>query len=235
MGPDALGLYHLAYQFASGLQMLVTAVNGAIMPSFVRMRQDSSDEEIASIGRLSGVFLSAMVVMSLSLSAIVPAMLAWLSPAEYGPSAPLIPWLMTGILLFAYYCIPANVLTMSLGHTRGIGWFTGLAALLNVGLNVMLLPHLGLPAAVAATILSYLAMVIGVHSYTKTRTALLGQLLEHIGSKSLAVVTVAAYAGIVLVQRLPSAAAAVVGSIMIVAVASATISRARWQQLRHRT
>jgi O-antigen/teichoic acid export membrane protein len=178
LGVEALGIYHFAYQFAAGLQLLITAANSAIMPSFARVSEASPPGVVGVLGMVSLRFFGAAVVLGLSISVVVPPMITFVFPVGYSPAASYIPWLMVGIVAFGFYCIPANLLTMSLGHTRGIGWFTGLAAILNVGLNLVLIPMWGLVAPVVATIVAYVVMAAGVSWYADRTTVLLSQVVR---------------------------------------------------------
>lgn len=215
LGPDLLGVYHFAYQFAAGLQMLVTAMNSALMPLFARIREGSSARDVAGLGRISALFFAATLTIALGLSATVPPLIEWLSPTEYASAAPLVPWLLVGLVFFGYYCIPANILTMSLGETRHLAWFTGTAAILNALINVALLSVFGLNAAVCATVGAYLVMAVGVDRFARARTPLMVQVANFLGTRQVLAVTGISILGIVTIQHFTSSLASLTLALLL--------------------
>jgi O-antigen/teichoic acid export membrane protein len=222
LGAEALGIYHFAYQFAAGLQLLITAANSAIMPNFARVHEASAPETVTALAQVSQRFFAVAVLLGLAISVVVPPAITLFFPVGYGPAGNYIPWLLIGIVAFGYYCIPANLLTMSLGQTQGIGWFTGLAAIVNVLLNLILIPQWGLVAPVVATIVAYVVMAIGVSWYTDRTTHLFARVVEDKGMMALFGVGAGGFLLISVAQQQTGWMALLFGTIVLGLAAIAT-------------
>ncbi len=82
-----------------------------------------------------------------------------LFPASYGSAAPIIPLIATAIVFFGVY----NVFMVGSGVRRKTwmgGTFTSIAALVNFGLNLYLIPHYGAIGAALSTLIAYIVLAI---------------------------------------------------------------------------
>lgn len=171
LGATALGYYHFAYQFASVFQLIVSSANSALLPRFARIGIEPAAAAIRTLRRSTSAYLLTTSTLGMSIALLAPVAVARWFPA-YEPSARLIPWLVLSVGFFVAYSVPMNVLTMSIGRTAGIWQITAVAGVSNVILNVLLLPRIGLPAAVAATAASYAMLFLGTRSYARRVTGL---------------------------------------------------------------
>lgn len=170
LGAGPLGVYHFAYQFASIFLLLTSSINSAILPSFAGIEGSFNRErKLARLRASIAGYFGAIAVLGLGIAILVPrGVTSWL-PIDYRPSAPLIPWLTGSVAFFAAYSVPMNVLTISLGQTKGIAPISLAAGAINVALNLALLEVIGLWAAVLATAVSYAVLWLGIR-YRLRRT-----------------------------------------------------------------
>ena len=88
-------------------------------------------------------------------------------PLEYAAAARFIPWIAIGVGLFGLYLVPMNAVSMIAGRTRWVWVFTLLAASINIGLNVVLIPRIGALAAAINTMVAYAVLLVGVSVYMR--------------------------------------------------------------------
>jgi O-antigen/teichoic acid export membrane protein len=163
--PAALGVYSLAYQFVTPVSMLVVALNQAIMPRYARASVARSD-----LPSLRGVVTQqALVVGLLGLGAalLVPPTIRLLLPDTYWGAADLVPMIALGITLFGLYLIPMDYIVLVAGRTQWIWVATLVAALTNVGLNLVLVPRFGIFAAAWNTAAGYGALLLAIYVYMR--------------------------------------------------------------------
>jgi O-antigen/teichoic acid export membrane protein len=163
--PAALGVYSLAYQFATPVSMLVVALNQAIMPRYARA--SVTRDELASLRGV--VTQQALVVGLLGLGAalLVPPIIRLILPEAYWGAADLVPMIVLGVALFGLYLIPMDTIVLVAGRTRWIWVATLVAALANVGLNLVLVPRFGVFAAAWNTGAGYAVLLLAIYVYLR--------------------------------------------------------------------
>jgi O-antigen/teichoic acid export membrane protein len=82
------------------------------------------------------------------------------TPAAYHPAAAVTRWVALGYFSLALYYGPMNAMTLTAQVTRGVAWNTLLAGLLNVTLNLLLVPRFGVVAAAVNTFVGYTVLFL---------------------------------------------------------------------------
>ncbi len=149
------GAASLALQAAS---LLPVAAIGLAVPRLAGMAGDVV-ELVGFIRRHVGVYLVALVGLTLGLAVFgPPAVLAGLGPS-YGPAAQLIPVLAPSLLLIGLLQAGgAMLIAFDRGDLAVLQSLTGLG--LNVALNAFLLPSYGLWGAAVAAVLTQAARLV---------------------------------------------------------------------------
>lgn len=163
LDPAAVGVYYVAYLFGLPISLLAVGLSQAVQPLYARASvADGRNRELSrSVSHQAlACILATMVVAILG----PPAVRAFL-PSAYAPAASFVPWIALGHGLYALYFIPMNVITVLSGKNRWVWVVTVIAALLNVGLNVVLVPRIGATAAAINTVVGYAILVVGVSIY----------------------------------------------------------------------
>jgi O-antigen/teichoic acid export membrane protein len=158
-----VGVYYVAYQFGLPISVIAIALTQAVQPLYaeasITEHRDAELARAASHQALVAAFLT-MAVAVLG----PPAVHAFL-PSEYAPAASFVPWIALGHGLFALYFIPMNAITVLSGRNRWVWVVTVTAALVNVGLNLLLVPRIGATAAAINTAVGYAILLFGVSMY----------------------------------------------------------------------
>ena len=183
LGPAAVARYAVAYNVANLTMVLLYVLNTTWMPRVFALGEARIR---ASVLAESRDFLYALLIpIVVGLCAASPIILSIWVPAGYQPSGLL--WIVAIVAVtafpFAGMMAAMRVLLFS-GKTFAVGVSTVIAAMANIGLNVYLVPRLGIAGASLATMCSYgllfglLAFRAGlVFRLPRPRIALIGRIL----------------------------------------------------------
>lgn len=166
IGAEAAGFYAVGYEFAQkSLGILMTVVNLAAFPLAVRSlefkNREAANQQIAQN-------LTALLAIALPGAAILIILAPNLSDLFLGnayreSASILIPWVTLGVLfsgIEANYCDLAFQLSR---HTFGRVWVMLTASIVNVGLNIWLIPRIGFLGAAYSTAIAYgIAMLLSL-------------------------------------------------------------------------
>lgn len=164
LGFQALGYYSCAYNLAHYIGMfLITPINLAVVPIYMKMWGSRGPEE-------TGAFLSKaldnyiMAVMCVLVGATVTARSAVivLGSQKLEEASPLLPVLVLGIMLYTLHLFFVAGLIIHKKTVKMFKIITSCGAL-NIALNILLIPRIGLQGAAVATLISYavfLALIV---------------------------------------------------------------------------
>lgn len=164
-GIGSVGVYSLAYQFGTVLQMMLTSVNGALGPSFSRAAKDHAER--ATLARVTTYFYLAVAVLGLGIALCSRGVILALTPQSYHGAVDMVPFIALGVSAMGLYFIPMNLLSMTAGRTRFIPVITLFAGGLNVALNLVLVPRFGATAAAVNTAVGYSALALLTTLYAR--------------------------------------------------------------------
>ena len=161
LGADALGQYSVAYGLSSYVNdLLIAPLNLALLPIYMRLWRTSGPQKTAeflSVG-LDLFLMAAAVTLALT-TVTAHAGVTLLASSKYSGVAGLIPLIVSGLLVFTTHVFFAAGLLIN-KNTRVMATLLVLSAILNIGLNCLLLPRYGLKMAAVATLVSYLFCVV---------------------------------------------------------------------------
>lgn len=156
MGDTALGLYSVAYGLSSYVNTLIMAPLGlAILPMYMRIwKTQGRERTIAFLSQGLDGFLMAAVLINVLAAVASRDAVNLLASSRYAGADRLIPMLVAGLLIYtAQIFLNAGLLIHK--QTGKMAAILAYSALLNLVLNWVLIPRLGLLAAALATLISY--------------------------------------------------------------------------------
>lgn len=158
-GPREVGLYSIGVRVASAIILLLAAFRTA-WPAFAYSIED--DKEAARTYSFVLTYLVAVTSwMALALGVLAPWLVQLLTTEEfYGAERVVAPLAFAAAAFGAYI-----VVVIGIGRarqTRSNWWITGVAAGLNVALNLALIPEYGMMGAAVATIAAYALLFLGM-------------------------------------------------------------------------
>lgn len=156
-----VGIYTVGYAMAMGLQMIVTSGNSAMMPEF--SKANNEDESFTRLPGITTYYLLICGFATVGFTSFMPVAITHLFSADYSAATSILPWLALAFFANALYYTPMNVLTQTARETRAIPVITLGAALVNIGVNFLLIPRYGIIGAAISTLLAYLFLAISIY------------------------------------------------------------------------
>ncbi len=156
MGATALGLYSAAYNLCQYVQAVVIAsVGQAVMPLYLQMwdRQGPKDTAAFVARSLRTYALFAVPVIA-GLAAVGPELLPSLASDKYSSATVVVPWVIAGIVVDGCNSMVGAGLFIH-RKTRVIMAIVLSCAALNLILNLLLVPRVGIVGAAIATLVCY--------------------------------------------------------------------------------
>jgi len=161
LGANALGYYSVAYGMSDYVNsLLITPLSLAITPIYLRIWNSDGQKNTSE-------FLSRGLDFYLMVAAGIFAVVAATShdavilfaSSKYRAASALIPFLVAGLLAYTTYGFLSAGLMIH-KDTYTMARLVAYSAVLNIVLNCLLLPRMGLQAAAIATLLSYLFCIL---------------------------------------------------------------------------
>ena len=148
-----LGLYNFGYKVGSAVQYLVMGIFQAFTPYYFRIMLKGENIE-KKIKKFFTAFFGITGILSLAGALFAGEIIHILMPESYaGAEIYAIPVLFSGIMLGFYQF--ASLPLLHYKKTAYFPFFTIIAALVNIGLNLWLVPHFGALASAWITVISY--------------------------------------------------------------------------------
>ena len=154
-----VGLYSVGVRIASAMALLLTAFRTA-WPAFAYSIEDDREAKRTYAFVLTYlVFVTSWVATGLAL--LSPWLVDWIAAPAFSSSSRVVGPLAFAVVIFAGYV----VMVIGVGRARRtqFNWVvTGAAAVVNVALNLILIPRYGMMGAAVATIAAYATMFAGM-------------------------------------------------------------------------
>lgn len=169
LGSESLGIYSGIYQLSSALSILVVAFNVAWMPWLFDKLSSETLEAKKEVVKISYLLISLFVLAGVCWSIIYPFLASKMLTDVYDPYL-FIGWLMIFSFVFhGIYCV-VSPYTYYVGKTKINGYIGFSVALINVVLNLLLVPLIGIAGSAIALLVTWMFQavsffVVGVKIY----------------------------------------------------------------------
>jgi O-antigen/teichoic acid export membrane protein len=152
-----VGLYAVSYSIAAVLHMIMGWFNTAYAPYCYSIAKDPGARTVYA--RVMLYSLTLLTLVGLSLSIFAREALTLLTPPAYHAAAGVVPLIILAYLFYeVYYLFSFGFdLTKKTGYAP---FMVGAAALVNLCLNLILIPRFGMLGAAIATVVSYMLLPI---------------------------------------------------------------------------
>lgn len=172
LGAGMVGIYSISYGIADVISSIVQPIRTSFFPEFSRIIEEGETGK-ASEYVSTGVhyFLALAIPAAVGLYFVGPELIYIISTSDAATKSHiLLPILSFGII-FWNLDILYGVIQVSAGDTLPIAASRFLSAIINIILNMILIPLIGITGAAIATFISYLisSLIVGYLSVTKFR------------------------------------------------------------------
>lgn len=154
VGNSAAALYSVSYSIAMALVIVSTAINDSYCPYTFQELDEGRIDGVRKNGHMILAFVGSLTVIVM---AFAPEILAIFAGPEYSDAADVIPPLAASVFFIFFYSMMSNV-EYFFKKTNLVATASVIAAVLNILLNVVLIPVFGYKAAAWTTLVSYIAL-----------------------------------------------------------------------------
>ncbi len=163
IGATELGLYAAAYNLCLYVQsMVVSPVCQAIQPLYMQMwDQQGHDQTVDFISRSLRTYTLLAAPVIAGLTAVGPELLPALASEKYVSASGVLPWVIAGLIVEGANSMLGAGLFIH-RRTRTIMGIVVSIALLNLVLNIVLVPRIGILGAAIATLVSYVVNAVAL-------------------------------------------------------------------------
>jgi O-antigen/teichoic acid export membrane protein len=160
LGAESVGFYSAAHNIASYFQdLLMTPVNLALFPIYMKLWVTKGKEETSAfLSRTFDIFLLGSIGLTAAMTVVSKDAIVLLASQKYAEAQHLLPMLVAGLVLYAAH-IFLNAGLLICNQTYTMARLVLYACVINLGLNILLLPRIGLQGAALATLISYAALI----------------------------------------------------------------------------
>lgn len=163
VGGEALGLYSVAHGLARNVnELLVTPLGLALLPMYMRIWTTDGEKKTRQFLTLAfDLFIAVSAGILAAVAASGRALVVLLASSKYAGSERLIPIILAALFVYAAHVfVGAGLLIHK--RTLQMAGILACSAVFNIALNCVLLPRMGLMGGAIATLLSYLACILGL-------------------------------------------------------------------------
>lgn len=161
-GTFDVGVYSLGYSIGMAANLLVVQPF-ALAWAATKWEMSREDDARTSLAETAHLFAAFGAFVALGLSALGVDVIRVLFPAGSEAARYIVPFSAFGYILYGLYTVASTGLSL-VGQTRRLAATMVACGLLNVGLNLAIVPWVGIVGAGVTTVLSYglLALVTGL-------------------------------------------------------------------------
>jgi O-antigen/teichoic acid export membrane protein len=183
LGEGQLGQYQVAYNIGSLPMLVLQALTAVWLPRFFAVQGADEQRAVLAASRAALQKLLAPVLIGMAVG--LPIILQLWAPPEFQPLHLML--VSTVIIVSAVPFTAVESATRGLlmqSRTQAVAWSTAVAAAVNIGLNLVLIPLLGILGAAVATFIAYAVqhgMLLLVTGWVKSPTPSVWPLVQMLG------------------------------------------------------
>lgn len=160
LGVSAAGIYSAGYTIAAIMPALITPIQVVILPILSKQFDTGRMEEVEMyLSKAIEIYLLVAIPAVMGLSVLGQEILIHLSSTEYTDGAVVIAPVALGLLCYALFTLVINS-SFLMKRTMNVLYINVFAAIINIGLNFVLIEYIGYLGAAIATLLAYATMLL---------------------------------------------------------------------------
>ena len=171
VGLNQVGIYALGYQFGSTYSMLVASCNSAMVAMYSQAAKNKHLYQ--KLPQLVTYYIGIITYLALVIALLSGQIIVLFTPDAYHNAALIVPLVVLAYWMMGLYYVPMNLLSMTEGKTKIVPVATTCAALVNIGLNLLLIPYLSTIAILIAaitTVIGYCTLTILMYLVAQRQT-----------------------------------------------------------------
>lgn len=171
MGTTEAGFYSVAVKLANFLVWGLNAVNIVAAPMIADLYAKKDKRELQRMASMAAAGIAAFTIPAAIIMLVFGKNLLGLFGSEFTQAYPALVFLVVGQGMNALVGSVSYLLTMT-GYQREAAIVIGITAVINIALNVILIPRLGLQGAAIATAISTIIWKISMYILVRKRLSI---------------------------------------------------------------
>ena len=167
-GADKTGIYTIAYKMPEILNICWTCVSAVYVPWLYKKLDNGARSEVRKVNT---ILMTSISFITLSIILLGPEVMKILATQEYQEGKYIVPALVVGYYGL-FICLICSHIELFYKKNKFITLITLSAAIVNIGLNYLLIPRFGYMAAAYTTYIGY-AIMLALHAFNMKRTKLI--------------------------------------------------------------
>jgi O-antigen/teichoic acid export membrane protein len=161
-----VGIYSFGYQIGYVIVIAAVSIQSAWTPQLYRLGETDRGPAVHRHMTTAAVALFAWMAATLAL--LSPYVIGLLAPASYADASSIMALVSLGATGYGTYVMIVGVIMLT-RRTGTLPLITVGAAALNIALNIVLIPRIGIHGAAVATVASYWVYAAGAYILARTR------------------------------------------------------------------
>jgi O-antigen/teichoic acid export membrane protein len=158
LGVAAAGIYNAAYSIGNYASFALTPLGIVLYPNVIKSYEEGNPDVTRNYFKYSVKYLMMITIpCAFGISILAKPLLQILTTPEFTPGSNVVPFVAFGGVVYCFYYIGVYVIQMA-GKTELVIMLLGIAAGLNILLNFILIPRMGIVGAALATLVAYAAL-----------------------------------------------------------------------------
>lgn len=162
MDAATAGLYHIAFLLGATIAIVGDNINRAYVPVAMEALTESSADILGQLKRNGTILMSGYCLLGVGVSLFSEEVLRLFTTEAYYPAYKVVPFIAFGFVMGNIYYVLVNILMYKKEMTKWVSIGTLAGAVVNVVLNLLLIPSHGMLGAAWATLVSQLVMAVVV-------------------------------------------------------------------------
>lgn len=155
LGVEAVGVYAMAYAVGSAFSVLTSTTSLVVSPRYFRVAADSP-AQARWLYEMAVSFLSATGLLT---AMVLPIVFRYAFPGKFGEASDLLIWIIGGYMAHAGFSV-LSMVALERGATKILASVTVVAALGNIGMNLILIPLWGVSGAAISTLFAFICEMV---------------------------------------------------------------------------
>lgn len=166
MTEEDVGYYAAAQTILLAFNLMPLAIRTAIYPLMSRYYHHETDKLVVLYNYVSRYLMILVLPMAAGVTLLAEPIITLVFGPEFGPSVPVLQ-ISIWAIVFLFLNVPHSRLMLIRDKQRVAGWMTGLAMVMNVTLNLFLIPRWGINGAATARLISTFAIYLSFYIYVR--------------------------------------------------------------------
>ncbi len=168
LSESELGWYGAAQTIMLAFWMMPTALRTALYPVIARYYYEAPERLPVLYRRANRYVLIGVLPVCAGITLIAPNIIPLIFEADFQPATPALQLIIWAVLP-SFLMVPSARLLVVANRQSDVGWVTALSMIINLLLNLWLIPRWGINGAAAARVLATTFFFIAIYAYVQRR------------------------------------------------------------------